>query len=233
MEKILSGGHRKIKESGALLVGGHTVDGKELYYGLSVTGKVRPSHLVTRAGARPGDALILTQPLGTGIVATAIKGNLAEKHSEYEALEVMTMLNRLPDGLLSEAFAHAMTDVTGFGLIGHLSEMVEAENLTARLSFDSIPIISGVNDLLKLGMIPAGAYRNRDTFAQFVKITGVNEDAASVVLNDPQTSGGLLIALPENMTELMLDGLKEAGFQNSAVIGGIVDKEDPHVVVET
>jgi selenide,water dikinase len=233
MVEIISGGLKKIREAEALLVGGHTVDGKELYYGLAVTGTVHPKKIITHGGAREGDVLILTKPLGTGIVNTAIKGEMADKKSIHEALDAMTRLNRLPPRLFEEAFVRAMTDVTGFGLLGHLSEMALNSGLTAYLDAGSVPVITGVDDLMNLGMIPAGAYRNRDSYAPRIDMKLADTENMPLLLFDPQTSGGLLISLPENMAEFMLKRLPKAGFYKSSVIGQFKSREEFDVVVES
>ncbi len=194
LRDILAGGRSMLDEAGVCLVGGHTVEDDELKYGLSVTGLVDPNGIIRNSTARPGDLLILTKPLGTGIISTAIKGELAPVESIDEAVIWMTTLNRVAADLMRECNAAAATDVTGFGLIGHASEMARGAGVTIRLGLDAVPLMTGVKELMADGMVPAGCYRNRDHYAPLV--AGKDAlDEALLPLFDPQTSGGLLIAL--------------------------------------
>lgn len=202
LRAILDGGMSILKEAGITLVGGHTVEDDEIKYGLSVTGLVSPNGVIRNSTARPGDVLILTKPLGTGIVSTAIKGEMAAPDVEEEAIRWMTTINRDAALLMRECSASAATDVTGFGLIGHASEMARGAGVTIRLELESIPLMKGVAELVADGMVPAGCYRNRDFFGSKLKIGAslapyaLTLDPASILpLFDPQTSGGLLIAL--------------------------------------
>jgi selenide,water dikinase len=203
LREILAGGQSVLQQAGVCLVGGHTVEDAELKYGMSVTGLIDPASIIRNATARPGDLLILTKPLGTGIIATAIKGELAPEESVTEAIRWMTTLNRGAAALMRECGASAATDVTGFGLIGHASEMARGAGVTIRLEHGAIPLMSTVTGLVADGMVPAGCYRNRDHYAPLV--TGRNAgDEALLPLFDPQTSGGLLIALaPEDAARFM------------------------------
>lgn len=195
LREILAGGQSVLKECGVCLVGGHTVEDDELKYGLSVTGLVDPERIVRNSTARPGDVLILTKPLGTGIISTAIKGELAPQQAVAEAIAWMTTLNRAAAELMCRCNVSAATDVTGFGLLGHASEMARGAGVTIRLAPASIPLMSGVADLVNDGMVPAGCYRNRDHYLPFILPTTFPDDAALLPLFDPQTSGGMLIAL--------------------------------------
>jgi selenide,water dikinase len=207
LREVLAGGLTVLQEAGVCLVGGHTVEDDQLKYGLAVTGLINPDRIIRNSTARAGDQLILTKPLGTGIVSTAIKGEMSPAVTTAEAIEWMTTLNRTAAELMLECNASAATDVTGFGLIGHASEMARGASLTIRLEFDAIPLIPGVVDLVADGMVPAGAYRNRDHYAQF--LTGQDGmDDKLFPLFDPQTSGGFLIALsPENAEQFMAKAL--------------------------
>ena len=198
LREILAGGQNVLQEAGVCLVGGHTVEDDELKYGLSVTGLIAPDAIIRNSTARPGDSLILTKPLGTGIVATAIKGEMAPAAVIDEAVSWMTTLNREAADLMRECHASAATDVTGFGLIGHASEMARGAGVTFRLDLGSIPLMTGVTELAADGMVPAGCYRNRDHYLPGVSGSTPDEDTL-LPLFDPQTSGGLLIALtPED-----------------------------------
>ncbi len=195
LREILAGGQNILRQAGVTLVGGHTVEDDELKYGLSVTGLVSPDRIVRNSTARPGDILILTKPLGSGIISTSIKGEMAHPDTVIEAVKWMTTLNQEAALLMSECHATAATDVTGFGLIGHACEMARGAGVTISLELSSIPLISGVTELVSDGMVPAGCYRNRDHYQQFTLASVLNGESELLPLFDPQTSGGLLITL--------------------------------------
>jgi selenide, water dikinase len=203
LAEILAGGREMVNAAGACVVGGHTVEDDELKYGLAVTGVIHPERLFRNSTAMPGDRLVLTKPLGTGIIATALKAGMAGDAELTEAVGWMTRLNADAAGLMAECGATACTDVTGFGLIGHAAEMARGAGLTVRLQLDAVPVMAGVHGLIADGMVPAGCYRNRDYY------TGsVTEDRGAgdrlLPLFDPQTSGGLLISLPPFSAERYL-----------------------------
>ena len=192
--QIMAGGQSVLRETGVCLLGGHTVEDDELKYGLSVTGLIAPDRIVRNSTARPGDWLVLTKPLGTGIISTAIKGEMAAQDHVAEAVGWMTTLNRDAASLMLECSASAATDVTGFGLVGHLAEMSLGACATIRLELAAVPLMPGVAELVADGMVPAGCYRNRDHYSGLVNAGEGREDSL-LPLFDPQTSGGLLIAL--------------------------------------
>jgi selenide,water dikinase len=193
--EILRGGSSVLAESGACLVGGHTVEDDELKYGLAVTGLINPQQIVRNNTPAVGDCLILTKPLGTGIIATAVKGEIAPAVAVAEAVHWMTLLNRQGCDLMLSTGANAATDVTGFGLLGHACEMAGGGKVTLLLRLAAIPLITGVAHLVAEGMVPAGCYRNRDYFSPTVASADYAADSL-LPLYDPQTSGGLLISLP-------------------------------------
>jgi selenide,water dikinase len=193
LAEILAGGQAMISEAGACLVGGHTVDDDELKYGLAVTGLIDPARIVRNATARPGDILVLTKPLGTGIVSTAIKGEMAPQALVAAATGWMTTLNKWASELMQQCGASAATDITGFGLLGHACEMAHGADVTIRLELEQVPVMSGVAELAADGLVPAGCYRNRDYYASRVKSAWSGSDRL-LPLYDPQTSGGLLIS---------------------------------------
>jgi selenide,water dikinase len=203
--QVVEGGLAKIKEAGAFLVGGHSIEDKELKYGLSVTGIVHPDRILLNAGARPGDLLVLTKPLGTGVLSTALKGGLAGPETEELLVRIMAALNRrAADIVSSEDFssnpdvaAHACTDITGFGLLGHIHEMAEASGTAMRVRAGSLPVLPGVVDYIDMGIIPEGAYTNQAYYRQWMSGTVTEDNPLFMVGFDPQTSGGLLFALPE------------------------------------
>lgn len=214
--EILRGAEAKIKESGAIVVGGHSVDDKELKFGLSVTGLVHPDRILRNSLARPGDILILTKPVGTGIIATAVKGGAVSPGILETAVKSMTALNREASAAALEFGAHAATDVTGFGLVGHAFEMVRFGKIKARIMADQVPILPGVRELIKEGMVPGGTKRNQDHFGSQVRIdSGVSEELR-LILFDPQTSGGLLIAISVESSQKLIEKLGK----NMAIIVG-------------
>lgn len=218
LREILAGGAAKIREAGACLVGGHTVEDDELKYGLAVTGIVHPERVVRNSTSRPGDLLILTKPVGTGIVSTGIKAEMIEDSVIDEACRWMTTLNSVAARIMTECGAHACTDITGFGLIGHATEMARGAGVTLALDRNAIPVMGGIDELVNLGLIPAGCYRNRDFYSRFLKDARVGHGGETsgpaddlIPLFDPQTSGGLLIALPPESAAVFLRLAKESG----------------------
>ena len=201
--EILAGGQRVLIEAGVCLVGGHTVEDDELKYGLAVTGLVDPQNIIRNSTAKPGDVLILTKPLGTGIISTAIKGEVAPAAVIDEAVTWMTTLNKAAAELMKECRATAATDVTGFGLIGHACEMARGAGVTIALDLHAVPLMQGVQELIADGMVPAGCYRNRDHYSPFVNAPNIDQDAL-LPLFDPQTSGGLLISFSSEDAHMFL-----------------------------
>jgi selenide,water dikinase len=198
--EVLAGGASAAAEATCLVVGGHTVDDKQPKYGLAVIGAVHPERILRNQGARPGDQLYLTKPLGTGVIATAFKADFATAEQYEAAAHCMAALNRAASEAAIAAGARALTDVTGFGLAGHLSEMLgSGGTLGARLTLAELPILPGVFAQMETGMIPGGAYRNRDAYQKRVEFAAEAPRALEMILYDPQTSGGLLAGIsPEN-----------------------------------
>ena len=192
--ELLAGGQDALNEAGCCLVGGHTVEDEELKYGLAVTGTVHPDQVLRNSTARPGDLLLLTKPLGSGILSTAVKGEMATEAQEAEAVRWMSLLNRAAAELMLCHNPSACTDVTGFGLIGHSCEMALGAGVTFRLQLDAIPLMAGVAEQIADGMVPAGCYQNRSFYLSQIDVGSCEADRL-LPLFDPQTSGGLLIAL--------------------------------------
>ncbi len=200
LKEILRGGIDKIKESGASLLGGHSVDDEEIKYGLSVTGIVHPNKIMKNEGAIPGDYLILTKPLGTGILNTGIKAGTLSEASITNLVTVMATLNKKAAEVMLSVRTHAATDVTGFGLAGHLKEMIK-ENIGVEISADKLPYFQEAVELARSGFIPAGLYRNRDYYKEHIIIG--DEGFLYDIIFDPQTSGGLLFAVdPDDLRVL-------------------------------
>ncbi len=219
LREILRGGADKVWESGALLVGGHSVDDREPKYGLSVTGIVHPDRVVLNRGAVPGDAIVLTKPLGTGIVATALMAGMADSGAPRQLYQVMSALNAEASGAMLEADAHACTDITGFGLLGHLMEMAEASGVSFEIDADRIPVIEGALDYAQMGLIPGGLRRNQGFLAGKVEADGVEQSLLEAMF-DPQTSGGLLIAVAPDRLDDLVGRLRRAGGAMAAAVVG-------------
>lgn len=229
--EILKGGHDKVVEAGAILVGGHTVEDEEPKYGLSVAGFVHPNKVLTNSNAKPGDLLILTKPIGLGIINTAIKGGLADKKSYDEAVHIMSTLNKYGKEALDKVEANSVTDITGFGLLGHALEMAEGSSVSIKIDHKKIPFISNTLEYAQMGLVPAGAYANRGYIGDNVIFTNQIAEAVEDMLFDPQTSGGLLISISKEKAELLLDELKNNP-TDYAVIGEVVDKKEYYLIVE-
>ena len=231
LEEILAGGASKVMEAGAVLAGGHTIQDDEPKYGLSVTGFVHPDRVWSNTGARPGDVLILTKPLGAGIVTTAIKAEMAEEMSVKEVIASMCSLNRKAKQVLEKYRIHACTDVTGFGLAGHSLEMARGSGVTLEIDRKKLPIIRGADSLARMGLVPAGAYRNR-SFAEKEMEVSQAEDHEIDLIMDPQTSGGLLASVSEKDADTVMRELESAGLETSfAVIGRVLPKQEKYVVL--
>lgn len=219
---ILQGGADKVREAGASIVGGHSIDDPEPKYGLVVTGVVHPEMVVTNAGARPGDDLILTKPLGIGILTTGIKQERTSEKATDEAVRVMTTLNKGAADVMVDVGVHACTDITGYGLLGHLSEMTSASGVGARVSLSAVPVLSEAWTLVKKGICPGGTKRNRDGLKGKVTWAPEIADESQLILCDAQTSGGLLIAVPKEKSARLVERLRAAKTLAAARIGEIV-----------
>jgi selenide,water dikinase len=222
LKKILAGGFAKTQEAGAFLVGGHSVQDEEPKYGLVVYGEVNADEVWRTSGAREGDVLVLTKPIGTGVVITGIKADMIENpETVKEAVGWMTKLNDLPRVFSQDLrlAVHAATDVTGFGLTGHILDMLDEGGLDFCLSFRDLPILPGSLDLANVGLIPEGTYRNRIAYEDRVQVEGKRDDGETDLLFDAQTSGGLLLAVPPAKGEEILSACRGAGFGRAAIIG--------------
>ncbi len=227
--EILKGGGDKAKEAGISIVGGHSIDDKEPKYGLVVTGDVDENQLVKNSTANPSDSLVLTKPLGTGIIATAIKKGVAEKSLIEEATAVMIQLNELASSLMAKHGASAATDVTGYGLLGHLLEMCRASQVSAEISFSNLPFIDGVENLALDGIIPGGTKRNFNYVSPKVNFRYELKEHQKLMVADAQTSGGLLISLPQDNAQKFVAEFNDNS-PNPAVIIGTVTKQDKYPI---
>lgn len=218
LREILRGGLDAIHEAGAALVGGHSVEDPEIKYGLSVTGLVHPGKVLTNAGVEDGDAIVLTKPLGTGILVTAMKAGLASDSAQKQAIETMATLNRRAAEIMVAYSVHACTDVTGFGLLGHLQEMAVASKVAITVAAESVPLLPDVMEFVQMGFVPAGSFSNRNFCAHRIRRSEAVDPLLLDILADAQTSGGLLIALPEKVASSLVRDLTAGGVSNAAVI---------------
>lgn len=232
LREILRGGSDKVTESGAILVGGHTVDDKEPKYGLSVTGEVHPDKVKANSDVKIGDLLILTKPIGTGIINTAIKGELATKEDYDEAVLVMEYLNKYPADAMKKVDVNGVTDVTGFGLLGHVLEMAKGSECTIEIYAEEVPMLKNAREYANMGIIPAGMYKNMEYISSDVKVEGEVKQEVLDVLYDPQTSGGLLISIPEARAHELMTQLKISKALCCEIIGKAVAKQEKYVVVK-
>jgi selenide,water dikinase len=229
---ILRGGADKAAEAGVVVAGGHSIDDPEPKYGLSVTGVVRPDAIIRNIGAKPGDQLILTKPLGIGIITTGIKQEKTSPRAAEEVIAVMERLNREASEAMIEVGVHAATDVTGYGLLGHLYEMTAGSAVTARIWYSRIPVLEEAHTLVRQGAIAGGTARNYEYLQTRVTYRGLDEPD-QLILCDAQTSGGLLIAVgPENFDALVA-ALRRRSVDPVAHIGEITGTGDGHIIVES
>lgn len=224
LTKILQGGIDKAQEAGISIVGGHSIDDPEPKYGLVVTGEVDEDQLITNSNAQPGDKLILTKPLGTGIIATAVKRGVADKTAMAKSAQTMATLNKLAAEVMTEIGVNAATDVTGFGLLGHLLEMCEASGVSAKIDYQALPFLPSVKKLAVKGIVPGGTKRNLKFVSDKVQFCEHLTDIDKLLLADAQTSGGLLISLPAEKAEKYISKFNELSEIKAVVVGEIVKR---------
>ncbi len=232
LRHIIQGGLDKMREAGVVLVGGHSVEDKELKYGLSVTGFIHPDRILTKKNLADGDRLILTKPLGTGIVNTAIKGGLASGDVIVQVTRLMAALNRVAAEIMGRYPVHACTDITGFGLLGHVAEMVLDTHFGIRLFSRNIPLLPEAIEYAGMGLVPAGAYKNREFRECMVDFAPDVDRLVQDILFDPQTSGGLLIGVDRNRAADLVNELRAAGIAEAADIGEVTAELRERISVE-
>lgn len=232
LRQIIQGGLDKMKEAGVVLVGGHSVEDKELKYGLSVTGFIHPDHILTKKNLKTGDSLILTKPLGTGIINTAIKGGLASKEITDTVTRLMATLNKDAAEIMSNYPVHACTDITGFGLLGHIAEMIVDTGFSVKLTSKTIPIIPGTLEYAGMGLVPAGTYKNREFRECMVDFAPSVDHLVQDILFDPQTSGGLLICVDRENADELLEKLRGKGMDSAAIIGDVATEPKERIIVK-
>ncbi len=232
LEEILRGGADKVREAGASIIGGHSIDDPEPKYGLVVTGLIHPTKIFKNCTARVGDDLVLTKPLGLGIITTGIKREKVEKATIDAAVDLMATLNRGASRAMVEVGAHACTDVTGFGLLGHLHEMTAGGKVGARIFLSKVPVLSEAWGLVQSGIYPGGTERNRESLEGAIVWNPKIREEAQLILCDAQTSGGLLIAVPKDKTETLIQRLQAHQTPASALIGEVIEDPDGRIWVE-
>ena len=231
IREILRGGYDAAYDAGAIITGGHTIRGAEPIYGLAVSGFVHPQKVLTNSNAKPGDVLILTKPLGVGIITTGAKADMVEGKVTDRIYAQMATLNKAARDIMVQYDVHSCTDVTGFGLMGHSYEMAQGSNCTLHIQVDKVPYHAEALELAAMGLIPAGAYRNREYAQAGVAVQGKFSLAMEDILYDPQTSGGLLFAIPAEEAEACLAQLKQT-IPQAAIIGYVTEKEDSYIILE-
>jgi selenide,water dikinase len=229
LRQIIQGGIDKLTEAGVVLVGGHSIEDKELKYGLAVTGFVHPARVLTKKNLQPEDRLILTKPLGFGIVNTAIKAGMASADLTEKVTRLMASLNRTAADIMVHYNISACTDVTGFGLLGHLAEMVSGSRMSVRLFSSRVPVIPEALEFAAMGLIPAGAHKNRAFREQMIRFAMTVPRPLQDVMVDPQTSGGLLISVSAGQAADFLVALKEAGISEASEIGEVFDDPEENL----
>lgn len=231
IREILRGGYDAAFEAGAIITGGHTIRGAEPIYGLAVSGFVHPKKVLTNSDTKPGDVLILTKPLGVGILTTAAKAELAEKATLEKIYAQMATLNKTARDIMVTYPAHSCTDVTGFSLLGHGFEMAQGSGCTLHITVDDVPYHAEALEFASMGLVPAGAYRNRKYAGAGVKLCREISLAMQDILYDPQTSGGLLFALPEKNAQACLRELQDQ-IPQAAIVGYVTEKEEAFICLE-
>lgn len=232
LRAIIQGGIDKLRQAGVVLVGGHSIEDKELKYGLSVTGFVHPQRVMTKRNLHAGDRLILTKALGTGILNTAIKAGLASGAVTEHVTRLMATLNRDAARVMGNFTVHACTDITGFGLLGHLAEMVLGSGFGIRIQATKVPLIPETIAFANMGMVPGGGHRNREFRQSMVQTAPGISRAMIDVLFDPQTSGGLLMAVAAREATQLADCLLESGVETAAIVGEVVNGAEERLFVE-
>lgn len=231
LDEILRGGAAKLAEAGVTLGGGHSIEDLEPKYGLAVMGLVHPKHVVTNTHARPGDVLILTKPLGLGIITTGIDRGLVNGGVIKRVTAVMTQLNRAASEAMLAVGVHTCTDVSGFGLLGHLREMLEASHVGAKVSLKQVPVLDEAWELVAKDCVPDGSRNNHRYLTEFVEWGRGISAGAQMILCDAQTSGGLLIAVPPSRADKLLKNLEQAGIESAAAIGEIISEPQGRIRV--
>lgn len=232
LRQIIQGGLDKLKEADVVLLGGHSVEDSEMKYGLSVTGFIHPQKVVTKKNLKPGDRLVLTKPLGTGVINTAIKRGIASEATIKKISRMMAALNRTAAEVMQHFSVHACTDITGFGLLGHLAEMVDDSGMALRLDSGQIPILSEAIEYAKMGMMPGGTFKNKEFRLGMIEFSSGVDPLIQDILFDPQTSGGLMICVKREQADALVSKLIDAGVAAAKIIGEVISAPAEKIFVE-
>jgi len=232
LRSILEGGIHKMEEAGVVVIGGHSVDDNELKYGLSVTGFINPDLIITKKNLKKGDGLVLTKPLGAGIINTAIKAGLASEKIIKFLTNLMVFLNKSAAEVMKDYPVHACTDITGFGFLGHLAEMIVDSEYGVKIYTDKMPVIPEAYEYAGMGLVPAGAYKNRQFREAMIEFDPSVKRVVQDILFDPQTSGGLLISVEKKKAEDLAQRLRTKGIENASVIGEVLAEPKGKIVVK-
>jgi selenide,water dikinase len=223
LREVLRGGLHKMREAGVLLIGGHSVEDNEIKYGLSVTGVIHPDKVLFNRGAKAGDSLILTKPLGTGIISTAIKAEEASSEMVTKAISCMTQLNKkTSEMMIAAGDIHACTDITGFGFLGHACEMIEGSDVGMNINSAAVPVFTGLQELVETGFVPGGLYRNKNFRISQIETADTCPPWLLDVFFDPQTAGGLFFSLPRKQAQNLVEKMRRYGIGDAAVVGEVV-----------
>lgn len=231
VQEILRGGYEKVREAGAVIAGGHTIEDPEPKYGLCVSGFINPKDVLANSTAKEGDVLVLTKPLGTGIMTTASKADLLSDAEVDEMVQVMATLNKYARDIMVRFSPNACTDVTGFGLLGHVYEMASSSSVTIEIISGAVPIIQKSFELAEMGIIPQGAYRNVDYVGDNVRVSADVSQPIQDIMSDPQTSGGLLISVPERVADDLMSVLEDVT-PWARIVGHVLPHEDVFVKIK-
>jgi selenide,water dikinase len=229
--EILKGAADKVAEAGAAIVGGHTIKSEEPIFGLAVVGTVHPNRVLSNVGAQDGDVLILTKPIGLGIITTAAKNGEDKLRAIDVAVRVMTTLNRVAGEVFARSGAHALTDITGFGLLGHLRNVVAASNVGASVYYERVPVLAAARNYVEAGISPGGTHANHKFLSDWVRYADDVTKEEQLILCDAQTSGGLLAAVSPHDADAMIDSLRRRGVADAAIIGHIKPARSGRIVV--
>lgn len=232
LAEILKGAADKVKESGAIIVGGHSIDDQEPKFGMSVTGYVHPEKFFRNVGAKPGDALVITKPIGVGILTTGIKRGVVTPEQEEKVIETMAALNKKAAEALEGFEIHAVTDVTGFGLLGHACEMAKGSNVSLTITYDHVPVLEGTHSLAEQGVIPGGSKSNFAWLIDDVEFASTIAESSQYILCDAITSGGLLVSLPKEEAGAYVQKLHEQGIPAAQIIGEVNELNNKSLYVK-
>jgi selenide,water dikinase len=231
LPEVLRGGFDKVIEAGAVVGGGHSIKCTEPIYGLAVLGEVSPDKVITNSGAKPGDILVITKPLGFGIASTALKADMLDSETYREMVNLMATLNKEASEAAIEVGVNSITDITGFGLVGHAFEMASASGVTIKIQPKSVPLLQGVDQLAKMGLLPAGLYRNKNHFSDNISSLCQKDDFLYDIIFDPQTSGGLLLSVNRTKAQTLLDKLLDRGITDAAVVGEVLEAKKSKIII--